>query len=289
MTGNEETNLSHENGQDATENGSPGTCAAADAEPESPEPAAETSAEEPAVPAEEQVPGAVDPPAAEVAKEIARRIEAGVSGVLAGFREKAEAGFREKAEIATVTKTIDDGVSAVLGAFKGKVAVDRDLERKIRDLHGELQKSRSDLEALAVRPLAERLIDFHHDFGRHIDAIRAKQPAGPTLENLPTAEDPLAKLKADFQRSVELILDHSEIFPYRGEPGEAFDRDRQKIVGKVTAPDEAQDGKVEGTTRPGFEQGDRILRKAEVSVYEYSPPAAAEDKPGGHLSGASYS
>ncbi|WP_322752794.1 nucleotide exchange factor GrpE [Frankia sp. Cas3] len=75
-----------------------------------------------------------------------------------------------------------------------------------------------------------------------------------------------------------LILERQGIEVYEPAAGTPFDRKQQRSVRTETTSDEANGGMVAATLRPGYRNGARTLRFADVVVWKHVPAEASSEQ-----------
>ena len=168
---------------------------------------------------------------------------------------------------ARLLAAIDGGFDRVLAAFEHKLAYDKAKDRMIDRLHSELQTHKTDLLAKATKPLINSLIRLHDEIGRVVEALLAEAE-----EKLDT--DRVRRLFADFQGDIEIALEDQGVTRYET-PDDRFDPRRQQALKTVPTAVPEDAGRIVDRVRPGFERGERILRKERVNVTKLE--AAAEE------------
>jgi molecular chaperone GrpE len=154
---------------------------------------------------------------------------------------------------------LESGISQILNAFEQKIAFDVLKQQQIDRLHAELQEYRTDLIAKTNRPLVNGLIYLHDDIGKLIEGLQAK----PIEEVEP---EKLFKTISGIQEDIEILLDQNGVTTFR-EIVDTFDPRRQHALKNVPTIEEEQVGKIAERVRPGFEQGDEIIKKERVRVF----------------------
>ena len=77
------------------------------------------------------------------------------------------------------------------------------------------------------------------------------------------------QLCGEVVEDVTLILQRQGIEEFQAEPGAEFDRREHRAVGTQPVDDEALDGLIAKARRPGYHEGDRVVRFAEVVVFKF--------------------
>jgi molecular chaperone GrpE len=158
-----------------------------------------------------------------------------------------------------IAELITAGFDKLSHQFEHKLVYDQTKQQQIDTLHNELQKYRSDLIAKTNRPLVNGIIRLHDD----IEKIVAKFETKPKE---PLSRDRLIKILLGTAEDIEILLDQNGVLAFQ-EPLEAFNPQRQRSIRSIATDDAALNGRVAERLRPGFEQGDEILRKETVTVY----------------------
>ena len=170
---------------------------------------------------------------------------------------------------AHLEKTIDAAVDRILEAFERKLAYDASKQLQVDRLHAELQEHRAGFASRAARPIVHGMIRLHDNIGKLVSALRNK-PA----DELSPAQ--FFALLEGLQEDVEIVIAQNGIAAYRQPPGN-FDPRRQRAVRTVITHDPQLGGHVAEVLRPGFEQGNEILEKERVVVYQWqTPPETSE-------------
>jgi molecular chaperone GrpE len=154
---------------------------------------------------------------------------------------------------------LESGISKVLNAFEQKIAFDASKQQQIDRLHAELQEYRTDLIAKTNRPLVNGLIRLHDDIGKLIENLKSKS----TEQVEP---DKLFHTIGGIQEDVEILLDQNGVVAFT-ESSDTFEPRRQRALKNVLTIEEEKVGKVAERVRPGFEQGDEIIKKELVRVF----------------------
>ncbi len=158
-----------------------------------------------------------------------------------------------------LAELITTGFDKLSRQFEHKLAYDQTKQQQIDTLHNELQKYRSDLIAKTNRPLVNGIIRLHDD----IEKIAAKFETKPEE---PLGPDRLIKILLGTAEDIEILLDQNGVVAFQ-EPLETFNPQRQRSIRSIATDDPALNGYVAERLRPGFEQGNEILRKETVAVY----------------------
>jgi molecular chaperone GrpE (heat shock protein) len=150
------------------------------------------------------------------------------------------------------------------------VRISRDREVVINRLHEENQKLRAGELQQALAPVFRDLFRLYDDLESSAAALLASGPA--------------RDLEA-FRDSVADILYRQGVDRFEAPAGARFDPHEQRGVAPVPTPDPARDRTVAEPLRAGFRTGSRVLRPADVKVFRYSPPPAADPAPEGPAEG----
>lgn len=177
---------------------------------------------------------------------------------------ESEDSLPQEAESASLLEEMGRGFQRVLKAFEHKLAYDQTKDRMVDRLHGELQGYKSDLLAGATLPLTNGFIRLHDELGRVAEALLGEGAGSLDTERV-------VKLFEDFQGDIEIILEDNGVSRYE-EPDEKFEPRRQQVLKTVPTPVADEVGRVVERVRPGFERGDRIIRKEKVTVTKLSVP-----------------
>lgn len=137
-------------------------------------------------------------------------------------------------------------------------------EEIVTRLHEEVERlRRGELEA-ALDLVRHSLIRLHDQIQRQ---------AAHVTEAL-SADDLRALLTALADEAADTVAG-TGVERYVPEPGETFDRLRQRPVGRAPAAEAEADRTVARVAAAGFLQGERVLRKADVVVFRWEPDAAS--------------
>jgi len=152
---------------------------------------------------------------------------------------------------------LETGISQILKAFEQKLAFDDAKQRQIDSLHTEVQEYKTDLIARTNRPLVNGLIRLHDDIGKLIERHKSK----PTEQ-----ADIFFKEIENIQDDVEILLDQNGVTTFT-ELDDLFQPRRQHVLNNTPTTDDEQVGKIATRLRPGFEQGNELIKKERVNVY----------------------
>lgn len=123
-------------------------------------------------------------------------------------------------------------------------------------------------ESLAlVLPWINGLIRIHDNIGKTCDALAPSQ--APAADNHAAARHLIG-----VQEELEVLLENNGVVLYR-EADERFNSSRQSVLRLEPTARPEQDGRIAASVRPGFELGERVLRKERVSVYKHRPESAS--------------
>lgn len=157
-------------------------------------------------------------------------------------------------------------VLAALGELTRVVALEHERaaarERVIDRLHEENQTLRRNEWDTVVEPVRNALFALHASL---------RQEAGRWADRAGSAEE-AARLFDAFARDASEALERLALEPFEVEVGVAFDPVRHKHRRDVPVGDPALDGTVAACTTPGFIKGDRVVRRAEVTLARYRAP-----------------
>ncbi len=158
---------------------------------------------------------------------------------------------------------MEEGFERLLGAFQDKLAYDKTKDEQVARLHKELQDYKRDLVARTADPLVNGLVRLHDDLGKTAEALR---------ENQTRAQDSALpeRICSGFQEDIEILLENSGVTCYH-EENESFDPRRQQALRTVATDQNQKHGLVAERVRPGFERGDKLIRKEKVAVFKYLP------------------
>ena len=147
----------------------------------------------------------------------------------------------------------------IMTQFEQKLAYDISKQQQIDRLHHELQQYRTDLIAKTNRPFVNGITHMHDDIGKLVESLKAKS-------NEYLTADRFFKILENLQDDIEILLDQNGVMVFR-EIGNTFQPRRQQVLRKIETSDELAVGHVAAKIRPGFEQGDELIRKERVAVY----------------------
>lgn len=136
-------------------------------------------------------------------------------------------------------------------------------ESVIDHLHAENRQLQSGLGKAILDPVVSDLIRLYDQIDREVRRLKA------------AGED--ERLLWSFADDVAMILDRCGVESYSAEPGDPFDRERQRPVGVVASPDESRNNTVAEVTAVGFadRESGRVRRPLHAQFYQYAPPSAA--------------
>lgn len=169
---------------------------------------------------------------------------------------------------------LGEGFDRLLGEVESRWARDRFREEQVDTLHAELQEYKRDLLGRTVQPVLQGIIRLHGDLAKTVEALQAKDPEELTPERLFRVLD-------GFHEDLELLLERHGVSRFET-PGEVFEPTRQTALRTEPAPRAEQAGRILARIRPGFEQGDVLLRKEGVAVWaasESDTSGQAPDEP----------
>jgi molecular chaperone GrpE (heat shock protein) len=156
----------------------------------------------------------------------------------------------------------ESDITTVLGDIKTELTglheQSRFLNEVIDRLHGENERLRRAETQSALQPALRELVKLADDWRSRADA--AGEDTGT------------AKLCAEVVDDVTMILDRQGVEEFHAEPGAEFDRRRHRAVGRQPTADEALEGVIAAARRPGYLNGDRVVRFAEVVVFKVDAP-----------------
>jgi len=163
---------------------------------------------------------------------------------------------------------LDERFEMLLGELKARWALDRFREEQVDTLHAELQEHKRDLLGRALQPIFQGLIRLHGDLQKTVEALRDKDPEELTVERF-------FGVMAGFHEDMELLLERHGVTKFE-QDGDVFEPARQTALRTEPAPRADLTGRILARIRPGFEQGDILLRKEGVAVWASPPDAPAE-------------
>ena len=150
--------------------------------------------------------------------------------------------------------------------FEARIRSDEVQAKALERLHDQVREYKTNFVRQEMQPLLRDLI-YCYDYAA--DEVERASRVGPppTAQETARAFDHLRQMVAD-------VLAKYDIEPYRC-PGPEFDRREQQCVRTVPTAVESDEKKVAVVGAIGFRLADLIVRKEQVTVYKYSPPAAA--------------
>jgi len=163
------------------------------------------------------------------------------------------------ARLDRVEDRLGEGFDRLLGELKSQWALDRFREEQVDTLHAELQEYKQDLLGRTVQPVLQGIIRLHGDLAKTVEALQAKAPEELTPERFFRVLD-------GFHEDLELLLERHGVSRF-GNPGEVFEPARQTALRTEPAPRADLAGRILARIRPGFEQGNVLLRKEGVAVW----------------------
>ena len=107
------------------------------------------------------------------------------------------------------------------------------------------------------------MIRLHDDIGRVVEAMAKEDPAKLTPARM-------MNIVGGFQEDIEIVLEQNGVEAYRA-AGDPFDPRRQQVLVSEPTEEDNRVNRVARSVRPGFERGDRILRKEKVAVFVPGP------------------
>jgi molecular chaperone GrpE (heat shock protein) len=147
--------------------------------------------------------------------------------------------------------TVLDGIKAELTGLHEQ---SRFLNEVIDRVHGENERLRRAEAQSALQPALRELVKLADDWRSR--SIAAGEDAGS------------AKLCGEVVDDVTMILERQGVEEFHAEPGTEFDRRRHRAVGRQPTADEALEGVIAEARKPGYLNGDRVVRFAEVVVFK---------------------
>jgi molecular chaperone GrpE len=147
--------------------------------------------------------------------------------------------------------------------FETKVQYDRDKERLIASLHGELQEYREGLHFRILKPIFTDLIIMYDDLGKLIESLI---PIDTTF-----TQQVIQHLIL-FQESIEETLRRNDVDTFICEE-DVFLPSRQRVLRVIPTDNLELDRHIARRVRRGFECGNRLLRPEIVETYKYIPIA----------------
>lgn len=130
-------------------------------------------------------------------------------------------------------------------------------------LYDDFDRCRKQESLALVLPWINGLIRLHDNIGKTRDALAATNAPDPASE---LAERHLAGVEDE----LEVLLENNGVTIYR-EADERFNSRRQSVITLVPTTQADDDGCIAARVRPGFELGERLLRKERVRVYKHRP------------------
>lgn len=165
------------------------------------------------------------------------------------------------ATVEEIRTVLDKHAERVASLVDERQRLDTFRERQIDTLHAELQTFKADLVAKAIRPAFQSMMRLHDDCGKVIEALQREPEERVTRERL------VAFLEG-FREDVELALSENGITAFTGSSQE-FDARRQTVARRVSTTNKELALRIAGTVRPGFEQGEIILKPERVAIYVF--------------------
>jgi molecular chaperone GrpE (heat shock protein) len=166
---------------------------------------------------------------------------------------------------------INGSVERILDAFERKLAYDATKQVQVDRLHAELQEHRAGLVNRVARPLVNGMIRLHDGIGKLVVSLQTKSPDDLTPERF-------FALLEGLQGDIEILLEQNGVVAYR-EPSGSFDPRRQRAIKTVVTHDPQLGGQVADAVRPGFEQGNEVLEKERVVVYQWQASSVTPADP----------
>lgn len=177
-------------------------------------------------------------------------------------------------KVEQLQQSVELSVEQIQTSFNDKLAYDATKQQQIDVLHQELVEHRQNLIAKTIRPLVNGIIRMHDDLGRLLDKFQVDDDSN--TQSL-TPERSL-KLLAGVQEDIEILLDQNGVMAFES-PNEEFEPRRQSVVKKIPVDDPALVGHIALRVRPGFEQGQELIKKERVNVYVQAPEQAPQNQP----------
>jgi molecular chaperone GrpE (heat shock protein) len=161
------------------------------------------------------------------------------------------------------------------------------MENDSGDLTGVLGEIRADLSGLHTQSkLLNEIIDRMHAENERLRRAESQQSVQPTLRELikladdwrsraaalSEQADPV-RLCGEVVDDVTMILERQGIEEFEPTPGTEFDRREHRAVNTRPTAEEAHDGHIAETRRPGYRNDDRVIRFAEVVVFKFAESA----------------
>jgi molecular chaperone GrpE (heat shock protein) len=155
----------------------------------------------------------------------------------------------------TESSTATDGVlDEIRTELAGLHAQSKFLNGVIDRLYAENERLRTAESRTVPRPAVRELIKLADDWRSRAVAVR---------ENAD-----LARLCDEVVEDVTMVLERQGVEEFDAEQGIEFDRRQHRAVGTRPTDDEALDGHVAATRRPGYRDEERVVRFAEVVVFK---------------------
>jgi molecular chaperone GrpE (heat shock protein) len=133
-------------------------------------------------------------------------------------------------------------------------------------LYDDFDRCRKQESLALILPWINGLIRLHDNIGKTRDALDPADPPAPGGELL-------QRHLAGIQDEVEVLLENNGVTLYR-ETDERFNARRQSVIALEPTTQQEQDGRIASRVRPGFELGERLLRKERVCVYKHRPESS---------------
>lgn len=184
--------------------------------------------------------------------------------------EAEQSGASRESEVSALRDDVREAIAGLAARLDREHDRAAHREAIIDRLHEENQRlRRGELQAL-LEPVRTALYRLHD---------QARRESGRWAEPDPPDPAHAASLLAAVADDVADVLSRIGVERFTAEPGEPYDaaRHRPVAVAPVTEPGRA--GTVVSVQADGFEQGGRVLRKAEVCVGKLPPDAEPPGEP----------
>ncbi len=169
-----------------------------------------------------------------------------------------------------IEELINGGVKKVIEVFEKKLLYDQMKEKQIDILHNELQEYKRDLLAKTNRPLVNGLIYMFDDMDKLLKKFEVSDE-DISLEKF-------VKVLKGVREDIEILLEENGVVTFM-ENETKFNPKRQQVIKKVPIDEKEKVGEIVDYIRPGFEQGNDLIRKERVGVFVYEKKQVKEDEP----------
>ena len=154
-------------------------------------------------------------------------------------------------------------LEALSAQFSARIMYTDHEEKIVDQMHKELQKYKEDMYAQLVRPILMDVIAVRDSIMRMAATYLAKPEGEQSIPN---------KTFADYAYDLQDILEKNAIEIYRSKTGDAFTPIRQRVIKKISTPEEALHGKVAESMTCGYSYNGRVISPEKIAVYNYEKP-----------------